>query len=56
MTYCIYHIPNKKIGVTNDLKNRVEQQQGYREGEYEVPEMSDDIDYISKRELELQEK
>ena len=56
MTYCIYHIPNKKIGVTNDLKNRVEKQQGYREGEYEVLEMSDDIDYISKRELELQEK
>ena len=56
MTYCIYHIPNKKIGVTNDLKNRVEKQQGYREGEYEVLEMSDDIDYISKRELELQEE
>ena len=56
MTYCIYHIPNKKIGVTRDLKYRVEQQQGYREGEYEVLEMSDDIDYVSKRELELQEK
>ena len=42
MTYCIYHIPNKKIGVTRDLKYRVEQQQGYREGEYEVLEMSDD--------------
>ena len=56
MTYCIYHIPNKKIGVTNDLKNRVEKQQGYREGEYEVLEMSEDIDYISKRELELQEE
>ena len=56
MTYCIYHIPNKKIGVTNDLKNRVEKQQGYKEGEYEVLEMSEDIDYISKRELELQEE
>ena len=56
MTYCIYHIPNKKIGVTNDLKNRVEKQQGYEEGEYEVLEMSDDIDYISKRELELQKE
>ena len=54
MTYCIYHIPNKKIGVTRDLKYRVEQQQGYREDEYEVLEMSDDIDYVSKRELELQ--
>ena len=56
MTYCIYHIPNKKIGVTNDLKNRVEKQQGYREGEYEVLEMSEDIDYISQREIELQKK
>ena len=36
MTYCIYHIPNKKIGVTRDLKYRVEQQQGYHEDEYEV--------------------
>ena len=56
MIYCIYHIPNKKIGVTNDLKNRVEKQQGYREGEYEVLEMSEDIDYISQREIELQKK
>ena len=56
MTYCIYHIPNKKIGVTNDLKNRVEKQQGYEEGEYEVLEMSEDIDYISERELQLQKE
>ena len=52
--YIIYHIPGKKIGVTNDLYNRVEQQQGYEVGEYEVLESSDDIDYISKREIELQ--
>ena len=56
MTYCIYHIPNKKIGVTRDLKYRVEQQQGYCEDEYEVLEMSDDIDYVSERELELQKE
>ena len=54
--YIIYHIPGKKIGVTNDLYNRVEQQQGYEVGEYEVIESSDDIDYISKRELELQKE
>ena len=54
--YFIYHIPGKKIGVTNDLKNRVEQQQGYEEDEYEVLEMSEDIDYISERELELQKE
>ena len=54
--YVIYHIPNKKIGVTNDLYNRVEQQQGYDIGEYEILESSDDIDYISKREIELQKE
>ena len=52
--YIIYHIPGKKIGVTNDLYNRVESQQGYEVGEYEILESSDDIDYISKREIELQ--
>jgi NTP pyrophosphatase (non-canonical NTP hydrolase) len=52
--YIIYHIPGKKIGVTNDLYNRVECQQGYEIGEYEILEASSDIDYISKREIELQ--
>ena len=55
MTYCIYHIPGKKIGVTNNVKYRVEQQQGYTEDEYEILEMSDDIRYISKKELYLQQ-
>ena len=54
MTYCIYHIPGVKIGVTNNVKYRVEQQQGYYEDEYEIIEMSEDINYISKKELELQ--
>ena len=56
MTYCIYHIPGIKIGVTNNVKYRVEQQQGYYEDEYEIIEMSEDINYISKRELELQKQ
>ena len=56
MTYAIYHIPGVKIGVTNNIKSRVEDQQGYEPGEYEILEMSDDIDYISKRELYLQER
>ena len=55
MTYCIYHVPGVKIGVTNNVKYRVEQQQGYDQDEYEILEMSDDIDYISKKELSLQE-
>ena len=54
--YILYHIPGKKIGVTCDLYDRVTTQQGYVEGEYEILEKSKDIDYISKRELELQEK
>ena len=54
MTYCIYHIPGKKIGVTNNLEERVTRQQGYTEDEYEILDMSDDISYISHREIELQ--
>jgi len=53
-TYYIYHIFGKKIGVTRNLNNRVTNQQGYKEDEYEVLETSDDIDYVSDRELELQ--
>ncbi len=52
--YYIYHIPGQKIGVTRDLNKRVTVTQGYREGEYEVLDSSDDINYISDRELELQ--
>jgi len=54
--YILYHIPGKKIGCTTDLYNRVTEQQGYEPGEYEVLEKSNDIDYISKRELELQKE
>ena len=52
--YYLYHIPGKKIGVTRNLKNRVTLMQGYKETEYEVLEQSEDIDYISDREIELQ--
>lgn len=52
--YYIYHIPDKKIGVTRDLNKRVTFVQGYKEGEYEVLDQSTDIDYISRREVELQ--
>ena len=52
--YYLYHIPGKKIGVTRNLNNRVTLMQGYKEGEYEVLEQSDDIDFISDREIELQ--
>jgi NTP pyrophosphatase (non-canonical NTP hydrolase) len=52
--YFIYHIFGKKIGVTRNLNSRVTREQGYKENEYEVLETSDDIDYVSSRELELQ--
>lgn len=52
--YYLYHIPGKKIGVTRDLNTRVTLIQGYKEGEYEVLEQSEDIDFISDREIELQ--
>ncbi len=56
MEYHIYHIPGRKIGVTQNLEARVHTQQGYGPGEYEVLESSDDIDYISEKELELQKE
>ena len=52
--YYIYHIPGKKIGVTRNLNNRVTLTQGYKPGEYEVLDQSEDIDYISDKEIELQ--
>ena len=55
INYYLYHIPGKKIGVTRDLISRVVDQQGYDLDEVEVLEQSTDIDYISDRELELQQ-
>ena len=36
MMYYLYHIPGKKIGITTNLKSRVEDQQGYEEDEYDI--------------------
>jgi NTP pyrophosphatase (non-canonical NTP hydrolase) len=52
--YYLYHIPGKKIGVTRNINNRVTVAQGYKPGEYEVLDQSKDINYISNREIELQ--
>jgi len=54
MTYYLYHIPGKKIGITKDLKKRVEKQQGYSEDEYNIIMKSDNIDYVSEQEIYLQ--
>ena len=52
--YTIYHIPGKKIGVTRNINKRVTEQQGYAPDEYEVLLTSEDINYISTMEIELQ--
>ena len=52
--FYIYHIKGQKIGVTRNLEKRVTQAQGYKPHEYEVLDSSDDIEYISRREIELQ--
>jgi len=54
MTYYLYHIFGKKIGVSSNINKRVTEQQGYAPDEYEVLLTSDDIDYISDMEIELQ--
>jgi len=54
MMYHLYHIPGKKIGVTTDLKERVERQQGYESDEYEILMSTEDIDFISNEEIKLQ--
>ena len=54
MTYYLYHIPGKKIGITKDLKKRVEDQQGYGPDEYEVIVQCDDINIISETEILMQ--
>lgn len=55
-TYYLYHIPNKKIGVTCNLKNRVEKMQGYNKSEYEVLYKTDDVNDISEKEIAYQKK
>jgi len=54
MIYYIYHIFGKKIGVTTNLKSRVEDQQGYEPGEYEILGRYTDITRAAERELYYQ--
>jgi len=56
MMYYLYHIPGKKIGVTNDVEGRVVRQQGYDWDEFDILAMDEDISHISDLELELQQK
>jgi len=54
MTYFLYHIPGKKIGMTTNLRKRVEEQQGYESHEYDVILSTDDIGIASEAEISLQ--
>ena len=54
--YHVYHVFGKKIGVTRNINHRLSDRQGYSPEEYEILDSSEDIDYISRRELELQEQ
>ncbi len=56
MKYYVYHIPGKKVGVTTNLKRRVEQQQGYTPFDYEVLAVTQDIDEASDLEVSFQKK
>ena len=53
--YKVYHILGKKIGCTKNIKKRVEQEQGYKPGEYEILFETDDIKEAAKAERTLQE-
>tara|TARA_R110002167_G_scaffold224125_1_gene429496 strand:+ start:403 stop:1185 length:783 start_codon:yes stop_codon:yes gene_type:complete len=52
--YYVYHIPNKKVGVTKNPKKRIEEQQGYKHGEYYIVYSTEDISVASIMEKELQ--
>ena len=52
--YKVYHILGKKIGCTKNIKKRVEEEQGYKPGEYEILYETNDIKKASKAERSLQ--
>jgi len=54
--YKVYHIPEKKIGCTINLIERVEKTQGFKPGEYEVVFETDDVKEASDMEIKLQKK
>ena len=53
--YKVYHILGKKIGCTKNIKKRVEQEQGYKPGEYEILFETDNIKEAAKAERTLQQ-
>jgi len=53
--YYIYHIPGKKIGMTRNIYQRVVLQQGYKPGEFQILDCSEDVKYIESREKHWQD-
>jgi hypothetical protein len=54
--YYLYHVKGLKIGVTSNLKRRVEEEQGFAPEEYEILASSADKEIISKMEFDQQRK
>ena len=54
--YKIYHIPGVKSGCTTNVKKRVEEEQGYKPGEYDILYETDDIVEASEAERNLQKE
>ena len=52
--YYLYHVKGLKIGVTNNVKRRVEEEQGFRPDEYEILASSEDKEIISRMEFDQQ--
>lgn len=55
MKYYIYYIPGVKVGCTNNLKKRVENEQGYTEDQYKVLFTTSSIELAAKKEKFFQE-
>ena len=54
--YYLYHVKGLKIGVTNNVKRRVEEEQGFAPEEYEILASSADKEIISRMEFDQQRK
>lgn len=54
--YYIYYVKGKKVGCTNNLKKRVEEDQGYSEDQYQVLNSTNCVATAAKMERFYQEK
>jgi NTP pyrophosphatase (non-canonical NTP hydrolase) len=54
--YYLYHVKGLKIGVTSNVKRRVEEEQGFAPDEYEILASSADKEIISRMEFDQQRK